>query len=465
MPSLILTRMEKRISPWGHRVNRRRSASCTRSNGTEGSLELANNQIWQQSEGAHDAEPQAFAEFGASVAAGDFNGDGHADMATGIPFRHLPTEQRWSKLQAGAVNVVYGDFGGLNTDTAEIWTQDRLRIRTPTIRRSGAEGLDAFGSALATGDFNADGFDDLAIGSPDESLDGKSGVGMVNIVFGSADGLTAAIDLTDIFAARNQFLWQGDAGVVDSDDAFDQFGRALTVGDFDADGFDDLAVGVPGEEDSGAQPGRDAGAVHVFYGGESGFINGIDGQIRDELWTVDAAHIDVLMREEEFGTSLAAADFDGDGVDDLAIGAPDSLPIFPLANEGFVGVMYGTPSLGLGATGNHGLFGFASPNNPQEQFGFSLAAGDINGDGRADLAVGAPFDDFPGFFPLPDVVNAGSVNVYYGASDGLAPNAFDVWTQSNNGGTTAPWERPAPVTSSAMRSRLATLTETVLAIW
>jgi hypothetical protein len=277
----------------------------------------------------------------------------------------------------------------------------------------------------------------LAIGSPDESLDGKSGVGMVNIVFGSADGLTAATDLTDIFAARNQFLWQGDAGVVDSDDAFDRFGRALTVGDFDADGFDDLAVGVPGEKDSGAQPGRDAGAVHVFYGGESGFINGIDGQIRDELWTVDAAHIDVLMREEEFGTSLAAADFDGDGVDDLAIGAPDSLPIFPLANEGFVGVMYGTPSLGLGATGNHGLFGFASPNNPQEQFGFSLAAGDINGDGRADLAVGAPFDDFPGFFPLPDVVNAGSVNVYHGASDGLAPNAFDVWTQSNNGGATS----------------------------
>jgi hypothetical protein len=403
--------------------------------GTSGSFQPNYHQIWKQGEGEQSLPQIAF---GAAIAAGDFNGDGLDDMALGIPFQDLPTQQRWNKNAAGAVNVVYGDVDGLDIQTAEIWTQDRLKHPSTSNELSrGAEAGDSFGSALATGDFNGDGFDDLAIASPFEDLDGKNDVGMVNIVYGSRDGLTVEFDRTDFFAARNEFLWQGESSILDNPDVLDLFGHALAVGDFDGDGHDDLAVGVPGEEIN-AQPFRDSGAVQIFYGSTSGFRAGIDGNVRDQLWTVASANLNVPMRDEGFGTALAVGDFDGDAVDDIAIGAPSSIPDTFVTNSGFVGIMYGTPTIGLDAIGNHGLFGFGGLLNPQDQFGYSLAAGDLNGDGRDDLAVGAPFDDFPGLPPIiPDSDDVGTVNVYYGANDGLAQNQFDVWQQSNNGGATS----------------------------
>jgi len=114
----------------------------------------------------------------------------------------------------------------------QIWDQDKEGIR------GGSEEGDQFGCALASGDFNGDNAADLAVGVPYEDVRTTSNAGLVNVLYGSHDGLSAV---------GNQFWNQGSPGIAGSPEAYDRFGRALAAGDFNGDGFDDLAIGVPGE--------------------------------------------------------------------------------------------------------------------------------------------------------------------------------------------------------------------------
>ena len=102
-----------------------------------------------------------------------------------------------------------------------------------------AETEDEMGNRLAVGDFNSDGFYDLAAGVQQEDIGAVNAAGAVHIFYGSDTGLTAA---------GNELLSQNTLGVLDTAEAGDEFGRALAVGDFDRDGYDDLAVGVPYED-------------------------------------------------------------------------------------------------------------------------------------------------------------------------------------------------------------------------
>src|SRR3982751_2479118 len=83
----------------------------------------------------------------------DFNGDGYSDLAIGVPF-----ESDGSKIEAGAVNVIYGGVGGLSAMGNQFWSQDSAGVT------GSAHANDQFGSVLATGDFDGDGYSDLAIG-------------------------------------------------------------------------------------------------------------------------------------------------------------------------------------------------------------------------------------------------------------------------------------------------------------
>ena len=107
-------------------------------------------------------------------------------------------------------------------------------------------------------DFDNDGFADLAVGVPREGVGTAELAGAVNVLDGSANGLSGA---------GSQLFVQGGGGVSDAAEPFDFFGNALAAGDFDNDGFIDLAIGVPGE-DIGTI--ADAGAVNVLYGSASG---------------------------------------------------------------------------------------------------------------------------------------------------------------------------------------------------
>ena len=104
------------------------------------------------------------------------------------------------------------------------------------------------GSAgAAKGDFNGDGFGDLAIGIPGEDVGGDQDAGAVTIIYGSTNGLTAIATAT---VPASQFWSQDTTGILDSAEPGDSFGSALAAGDFDDDGFSDLAIGVPGEDAS-----------------------------------------------------------------------------------------------------------------------------------------------------------------------------------------------------------------------
>jgi hypothetical protein len=136
-----------------------------------------------------------------------------------------------------------------------------------------------------------------------------------------------SVTVLDPARRRALALTQSSPGVKGSAEKWDGFGAALATGDFDADGRDDLAVGVPGEGLSARQRAMDYGdgAVHVVYGGRAGLRGA-----RTEMWTQR------LLKGEpryydRFGAALAAGDFNGDGDDELAVGVPGENAVQVLA--------------------------------------------------------------------------------------------------------------------------------------
>ena len=235
----------------------------------------------------------AIAEANSRVA-GDFDGDGHDDLAIGVPNEDFFLQDDFYE-DAGAVNVIYGSPDRLAAEGNQFWYQGSPGIEgelDPAIGTQN-ENWDQFGSSLAAGDFDGDGFDDLAVGVPgdDGPNDAISGaliddVGGVNVIYGSQNGLTAE---------GNQLWHQGSAGIADAGLGFyDGFGQTLTAADLDGDGHDDLAIGVPSEDVGGA---RDAGAVNVIYGAGVGLR--ADG---NQFWHQDSAGIaDFVGRSDLFG--------------------------------------------------------------------------------------------------------------------------------------------------------------------
>ncbi|MEQ8844014.1 MAG: integrin alpha [Phycisphaerales bacterium] len=252
---------------------------------------------------------------GVSVAsAGDANGDGIGDLIIGA-FRADPG----GRLGAGETYVVFGRDGASGGFPAAIQLADLDGANG--FRLDGVDGEDFSGETVASaGDINGDGVDDLIIGSTDADPDGRSRAGESYVVFGrdtAAGGFPATFQLADL---------DGSAGFrVDGADEFDRSGSSVaSAGDVNGDGIGDLIIGAFNAD----APGRSrAGATYVIYGHDTAAGGLPAGLQLADLDGTTGFRLDGVDRFDQSGSSVASAgDVNGDGIDDLIIGAPSAGP-------------------------------------------------------------------------------------------------------------------------------------------
>ncbi|RKQ87331.1 FG-GAP repeat protein [Solirubrobacter pauli] len=287
----------------------------------------------------------ANAKLGDKIApAGDFNGDGINDVALAV---WMVGADGPTRAQAGAVYVVYGKASPTNVNLGALGANG--------VRIEGAIAGDHLGWSLApAGDVNNDGKGDLLIGTPWSDPSSRTSAGGAHVVYGRAS--TAEIDLATNTAGFR----------IDGAAAGDRTGYSVATGDVNGDGKRDYILGA-----IGAQPGgkKDAGAAYVLYGK--------DGQADTDLGgTYDGFRIDGESAAARTGWSVASGDFDGDGKSDVAVGA---IGAKDAAGSTFV-VKGGTTGIAYRFDGD-----------ADDQSGWALAAGDVDGDKRAELVVGVPF--------------------------------------------------------------------------
>jgi hypothetical protein len=260
-------------------------------------------------------------------------------------------------------------------------------------------------------DFNNDGFADLALGAPGESIGSSVNAGAVNVLYGSATGSTGT---------GSQIFTQNTAGVGSTAEAGDTFGNALGVGDFNNDGFADLAIGAAGESSSL----HEVGAVNVLYGSAAG-LSGTGSQ----YFTQDSPGVGSTAEAGDFfGSTLGVGDFDNDGFADLGVGVQGE-SIGSSVSAGAVNVLYGSTA-GLSGTGSQFFTqdspGVGSSAETNDFFGSTLGVGDFDNDGFADLAVGVPFESS-------SLSEVGAVNVLLGSAAGLTGTGSQFFTQNSPG--------------------------------
>ncbi len=305
--------------------------------------------------------------FGYFVASGgDVNGDGYSDIIVGAPNTSTNT---------GAAYVYHGSADILNTTAG--WTVYG--------NQTGAS-LGLHISAIASaGDVNGDGYSDVIIGIPYYDNGGLADEGRAYVFYGSGSGLSTSPNWT-----------------ADGNQAGAYFGWCVSfAGDVNGDGYGDIIIGAPNYTNGGL---TNEGRVYVYYGSASGLSSSPD-------WTTDSNQAGA-----KFGFSVATSgDIDGDGYGDIIIGAITYT--HTVTNEGAAFVYNGSPT-GLNTSPSWSAYS----GQANSWFGHSVAsAGDINGDGYSDAAVGALFYSTAG-----GSTQEGKVFVYYGSGAGLSASAS--WT-------------------------------------
>ncbi|MEU5000151.1 FG-GAP-like repeat-containing protein [Streptomyces sp. NPDC021622] len=335
--------------------------------------------------GASAAEP--------SKLRADYNGDGYVDLAVGVPGATVG-----GKAKAGYVNVVWGGASGLGKHGSTNVGQGTAGVPGTV------EADDRFGTAVHSADLNGDGYSDLIASAPGEAIDTTPDVGTISVLWGSAGGFAKG----GITAAKG--------GSEDS-----RIGGALSTGDYDGDGTQDLVFPIAGEEGTATmmRPGPITSATntrpalvenHQFGGPRAYASADFDGDGKDDLAVtykgMESSGTFVVRKASgewrnfwstgDYGTSVAAGDFDGDGTADLALGGVTPNPEADGTHcedrlGGAVLTVYGKQGAALG--GGSACTTQSTPEvggSPEsgDNFGASLAVANLDRDGIDELVVG-----------------------------------------------------------------------------
>ncbi len=309
--------------------------------------------------------------FGISVASlGDLDGDGIPDLAVGA------SSDDDGGTDRGAVWILF-----LNSD-GTVRADQKISDTAGGFQGLLADG-DHFGRSVANlGDLDGDGTHDLAVGATGDAGGGFSR-GAVWVLFLNSDGTVKTEQKISDTAGGFQ-------GTLDNGDLFGS--SVASLGDLDEDGTQDLAVGAVLDDDGGGSPFADRGAVWVL------FLNP-DGTVKAEQKISDTAGglQGMLGDSDFFGISVARlGDLDGDGVEDLAVGAVGDDDGGLSSNRGAVWMLFLNPDGTVKAEQkvSDTAGGFEGTLDDFDQFGYSIALlDDLDGHGVADLAVGAVGDD------------------------------------------------------------------------
>jgi hypothetical protein len=282
---------------------------------------------------------------------------------------------------------------------------------------------DLFARAAGSGDFNGDGFDELAIGIAHKMVDGLAQAGAFSVFYGSAAGLTST---------GNQYWTENSPGLPAAAEAKAWLGRTgVAGGDFNADGFDDIAVGALQHSVDGVPK---AGEVDVLYGSAAGLT-----ATGSQLFTENSpgSVSDGAQFGDRYGRTVESADANCDGYADLSVGiSHEGIEQSLAPGAGAMVMLYGSPGVGLTETGNQFWHqdspGILDQAEPQDNFdGRVPDFGDMNGDGCADIAVGAFKEDLEGQTTIAD---AGAMNVFYGSPGvGLTDVGNQFWSLASPG--------------------------------
>lgn len=361
-----------------------------------------------------------------AIAVGDFNKDGFQDIVIGAPDADFtPAAPATPRANAGAVYVIFGKATfatGAVIDTALTSTSQ------PDIRIFGANANDETGTAVAAGDVNGDGIDDLIIGAP--GFDTTTGspatvlhenAGAVYIIYGATSLTARTIDLSQANAVNV---------TITGENTNDLFGNALAVGDVNGgqNTTADLLVGAPGS--SGPSPAtapRPGGGAAFLLQGGSGLANTqATTRLIDLATTVAPVRI-YGKTGSQLGASVAIGDVNSGGAADLIVGAPQAArpdQAGDVSDTGAVYVVFGGTNLtptppATSLTVDLANASLTTPRlviygaSSKDHLGVSVAAGNIRASGAVDLIMGAPDADGPG----DTRADAGEAYILAGGSD------------------------------------------------